>query len=91
MSILLIWVMVLLFVLVYFKRTAVVAEKKDKEVMACAGSSNEKAAADIVYIAHSSKKYHRSGCHFILEEEMPIEREAAKKQGYISCKVCNPN
>lgn len=91
MAVLLTWVMVLLVVLVYLKRAALAVEKKEKEVMVCVGGSIKEAVNDVVYIAHSSKKYHRSGCHFILEEEIPIEREAAKKKGYTSCKVCNPN
>lgn len=90
MVVLLIWVMIIWFGLVYMKKAVDITKKREEEIMACSGDAKEESDDKIVYIAHSSKKFHNSGCHFILEEEIPIEIEEAKAKGYLSCKKCNP-
>ena len=54
--------------------------------------SNEKAdkSQTKVYVTPKGKKYHTHGCRTIKGEYKEISLEEAIKQGYKSCKVCNP-
>ena len=43
-----------------------------------------------VFISPNSKKYHYKGCRYFHEGKMKeIPLDAAKKEGYLPCKVCN--
>jgi len=44
----------------------------------------------IVYITNTGNKYHRAGCRYLSESEIPIEKSEAISEGYTPCSVCNP-
>ena len=46
--------------------------------------------ADIVYITNTGSKYHRSGCRYLSESKIGIERAKAIREGYTACSVCKP-
>ncbi len=82
---------ILLFISLCIKRLLLVRESVLEAAISCVGENSHCFSYDkVVYISHASKKYHRQGCHFILDEEMPINVDEAKKLGFSSCKVCRP-
>lgn len=82
---------VLLFISACIKRALLAKEAALEASVSCVGVNSHCFSEDkVVYISHASKKYHRQGCHFILDEEMPIYVDEAKNLGFSSCKVCKP-
>ncbi len=47
----------------------------------------KKAAAEVVYITDTGKKYHSAGCRYLKSSSHAITLEEAKKS-YEPCKVC---
>jgi len=44
----------------------------------------------IVYITKSGTKYHRAGCRFLGQSDVPISLAEAKRRGYTPCATCKP-
>ena len=45
---------------------------------------------DIVHITRTGKKYHRAGCRYLNQSDIPVTREQAIRMGLTPCSVCNP-
>jgi uncharacterized protein YceK len=45
---------------------------------------------DIVYITKFGKRYHRAGCRYLQQSNIPISRSDAIARGYAPCEVCRP-
>lgn len=91
MTIFLTGLVVLLFISLFIIRALLAKEVVLEETISYVGANSHYFSGDkVVYISHASKKYHRQGCHFILDEEMPIDVDEAKELGFSSCKVCRP-
>lgn len=91
MTVFLTGLVVLLFISLCIKRALLARESVLEAATSCVGVNSHCFSDDkVVYISHASKKYHRQGCHFILDEEMPINVDEAKRLGFSSCKVCRP-
>jgi hypothetical protein len=45
---------------------------------------------NIVYITKTGKKYHRSGCSYLKNSCIKIDKAKAISQGYTPCSKCNP-
>lgn len=43
-----------------------------------------------VYITKTGSKYHRSGCRYLRQSKIAIDKSSAISQGYDPCSVCNP-
>ena len=48
------------------------------------------AAATVVYVTPSGKKYHSSTCRYVKKSKQAIGRRRAREDGYDPCKVCKP-
>ena len=48
----------------------------------------ERQAVSTVYITNTGNKYHRTGCRYLDESQVPVSIESAKSQGYTACQVC---
>ena len=89
MTVFLAGLVILLLISLCIQRALLAKEVVLEEAVSCVGVSGDCFSSDkVVYISHASKKYHRQGCHFILDEEMPINVDEAKELGFSSCKVC---
>lgn len=53
-------------------------------------SQTQNTASDIVYITRTGEKYHRAGCRYLSQSQIPIERQEAIRRGYTPCSVCRP-
>jgi micrococcal nuclease len=45
---------------------------------------------EIVYIAKTGKKYHKSNCRYVKKSKTAIKKSEAQKRGYTACSVCKP-
>jgi len=91
MTIFLTGLVILLFISLCIEKALLAKEVVLEEAVSYVGENSHCFLNDkVVYISHASKKYHRQGCHFILDEEMPINVDEARKLGFSSCKVCKP-
>lgn len=43
-----------------------------------------------VHITKTGKKYHRTGCRYLSNSDIPIDLAKAKAEGYTPCSVCKP-
>ncbi len=43
-----------------------------------------------VYITKTGSKYHRDGCQYLRQSQIPVSLEDAKREGYGPCSRCNP-
>jgi endonuclease G len=48
------------------------------------------AAATVVYVTPSGKKYHTATCRYVKKTKQAIGRRRAREDGYDPCKVCKP-
>lgn len=46
--------------------------------------------SNIVYITKTGKKYHKSGCRYLKDSCIKINKSEAIKKGYSACSVCKP-
>ncbi|MGN0482110.1 MAG: hypothetical protein ACI4HI_01020 [Lachnospiraceae bacterium] len=43
-----------------------------------------------VYVTNTGEKYHRAGCSYLRQSQIPISKDDAIAQGYTPCSRCNP-
>ncbi len=79
---------ILVCIFIYFSSKSANKKAKPESVNVTTNIEANDSGDEIVYVAHTSKKYHNKGCHFITGDEIPIEKSEAEKQGYVPCKVC---
>lgn len=68
-------------------RQAAEAARRSQQAAQSSASQN---TSYTVYITRTGEKYHRSGCRYLRQSKIAIDRSAAIRQGYTPCSVCNP-
>ncbi len=52
--------------------------------------SNKSETSKTVYITRTGEKYHRSGCQYLRQSKIAIDKADAIDRGYTACSRCNP-
>lgn len=52
--------------------------------------SNKSETSKTVYITRTGEKYHRSGCQYLSQSKIPIDKADAIDRGYTACSRCSP-
>lgn len=69
------------------ERQAAEAARRSQQAAQSSASQN---TSYTVYVTRTGEKYHRSGCRYLRQSKIAIDRSDAIAQGYTPCSVCDP-